>query len=122
MRTHGLNHQNKNHNDDTDDLSNSTKQYSELQKDSMLDSSLNKSRNYMEVLPKVISQDTQPHQQNLPLMIMKLAAWTIQKYLNYFNQPPQRHHLWYLYPHPQQRHRLQGLTIAKLLIKPKTPL
>nr|CAA86392.1 putative protein [Saccharomyces cerevisiae] len=59
---------------------------------------------------------------NLPLMIMKLAAWTIQKYLNYFNQPPQRHHLWYLYPHPQQRHRLQGLTIAKLLIKPKTPL
>ena len=66
MRTHGLNHQNKNHNDDTDDLSNSTKQYSELQKDSMLDSSLNKSRNYMEVLPKVISQDTQPHQQKSP--------------------------------------------------------
>lgn len=66
MRTHGLNHQKKNHNDDTDDLSNSTKQYSELQKDSMLDSSLNKSRNYMEVLPKVISQDTQPHQQKSP--------------------------------------------------------
>ncbi|CAI4257383.1 BAH_G0002410.mRNA.1.CDS.1 [Saccharomyces cerevisiae] len=66
MRTHGLNHQNKNHNDDTDDLSNSTKQYSELQKDSMLESSLNKSRNYMEVLPKVISQDTQPHQQKSP--------------------------------------------------------
>ncbi|CAI1910764.1 hypothetical protein SEUBUCD646_0D02610 [Saccharomyces eubayanus] len=66
MRTHNMNHRNKNDNDDADDLSNNTKQYSELQKDSMLDNSINKSRNYMEVLPKVISQDTQQHQQKLP--------------------------------------------------------
>ncbi|CAI4055256.1 hypothetical protein SKDZ_02G1520 [Saccharomyces kudriavzevii ZP591] len=66
MRAQSLNHQNKNDNDDRDDLSNNTKQYSELQKDSMLDNSLNKSRNYMEVLPKVISQDAQQRQQKSP--------------------------------------------------------